>query len=234
MKVGTDAIVLSAVTANFFMHKSDKEKIMNILDAGTGSGIIALCMAQVFNNSKVHAIDIDKASYEQARDNFLCNKFSERMSAENVSLQNHSLDNNKKYDLIISNPPFFSSSLHSDNIRRNMARHDDNLILDDFVVAVKRLAVRDAYVCVILPCDRMKDLRNKFISQDIFPVFGDDVRSNDASDVKRQVCIFRHYADNILSSEDFVSEDLVIRDKNGKYTEDYLRITSLFLLHSVK
>ena len=156
------------------------------------------------------------------------------MSAENVSLQNHSLDNNKKYDLIISNPPFFSSSLHSDNIRRNMARHDDNLILDDFVVAVKRLAVRDAYVCVILPCDRMKDLRNKFISQDIFPVLGVDVRSNDASDVKRQVCIFRHYADNILSSEDFVSEDLVIRDKNGKYTEDYLRITSLFLLHSAK
>ena len=124
MKVGTDGVLLGA-----WVNVSGD----NILDIGTGTGLISLMMAQRNEKAVIDAIDIDSDAVSQAKDNIGNSPFSNRINSWNASLQEFSSKVEKRYDVIVSNPPFFVQSLKSPNKERSVARHTDSLPVADLI-----------------------------------------------------------------------------------------------------
>ena len=229
MKVGTDAILLAGFTAEYFAKSvEEKHDIKTVLDVGTGCGILALCMAQAFTKADVTAIDIDPMSVEQAEDNFASSAFDDRLHTVCTSFQNFSLQTTSNYDLIISNPPFFTSSLHSPDIRRNAARHNVQLPLEDFVLAVDKVKNAKTAIAVILPAEEMNKIKILFKEKNIFPVQSLQIFPANDKPLKRIITIFKYSSDGEILQEN--TDKLMIRTDTGEYTEDYMRLTSAFLL----
>ncbi|NDW09287.1 tRNA1(Val) (adenine(37)-N6)-methyltransferase [Dysgonomonas sp. 520] len=130
MKVGTDGVLLGAWT--------DADSCQSALDVGVGSGLVALMLAQRYHNLVVDAIDIDKDAVDQAIENVTNSPFS-HINCYHASLQDWAKVCDKKYDLIVSNPPFFSSSLKSPKHQRTLARHTDSLPMEDFIPIVESI-----------------------------------------------------------------------------------------------
>jgi len=145
MKVGTDGILLGA----WCSPCSNNLTTAKILDIGTGTGLIALMLAQRNPHAVVDAIEIDRAACEQAAENFAASPWSERLRAIPGCVKNLCPD--WRYDLIVSNPPWFSDSLKSPSDARNNARHDDTLNAIDLLVSVDRLLAVDGRFSAVLP-----------------------------------------------------------------------------------
>lgn len=143
MKVGTDGVLLGAWT--------NVQNIKSVLDVGTGSGLIALMLAQRNKDMLINAIDIDSDAVEQARENAMKSPFSSQIRCFNTSLQNYAQNCNRKYDLIVSNPPYFEQSLKSPEANRSMARHTDNLSVDELIRLSSELLSPDGRLSVIYP-----------------------------------------------------------------------------------
>ena len=140
MKVGVDGVLLGAW--------ADCRNTDYILDVGTGSGLIAIMLAQR-SKAFIHAIDIDENACNQAEINFRNSPFNDRLSIELRSFQNFS--SAKQYDLIVSNPPYFVNSLKSPDKNRNLARHNDNLSLEDLFNKSVSLLSPQGKLAIILP-----------------------------------------------------------------------------------
>ena len=141
MKVGTDGVLLGAW--------ADVKNCNSILDIGTGSGLIALMIAQRNFNLNIVAIDIDKDSSLQAAENFASSPWKTRLISIHTSLQNyHCLS---KIDLIVSNPPFFEKSLKSEKVQKNLARHNDGLTFEDIAIFAKNNLSEFGKLAVIYP-----------------------------------------------------------------------------------
>ncbi len=162
MKVGTDGVLLGAWATygcKYEQGEKPKEaylfsKSLNILDIGTGTGLIALMLAQRFANAHIHALEIKEAAYLQAKNNFTNSPWPNRLVAQHIALQQFaSLPSYQQhFDLIVSNPPFFQQSLKTKNTARNLARHaDETLPFTDLITGIKTLLSPSGYVCLILP-----------------------------------------------------------------------------------
>jgi tRNA1Val (adenine37-N6)-methyltransferase len=141
MKVGTDGVLLGAWT--------DVEKAKNILDVGTGTGLIALMLAQRTENSQIDAIEIDEQAFVQASENVSKTNWKDRIHIFHNDFLHFNAD--KKYDLIVSNPPYFSNSLKNPNEKRTLARHTDSLTPIQLLQASKNLLQTDGRLSLILP-----------------------------------------------------------------------------------
>lgn len=146
MKVGTDAVLLGA-------WAEAPTGVGTILDAGTGTGIIALMMAQRYPQSRVTAIDIDTPATKQARGNVQASPFADRISVQMTSLQEHCLCG-ATYDAIVCNPPYFYDSLVSSDIQRTTARHAITLTARDIANAAVTLLNEGGELSVIMPFDQ--------------------------------------------------------------------------------
>ena len=154
MKVGTDGVLLGAwAPANSFTPNP----LTRILDIGTGSGLIALMLAQRFPEASIDAIDIDEAAVEQARENFVVSPWTDRLHAFHARLQdwqNHPLQiTNYKYDLIVSNPPDFQNSLKNPDKGRQTARHTDTLSYAELLRHSARLLTEKGLLALVLPAE---------------------------------------------------------------------------------
>ena len=127
MKVGTDAVLLGSWATANGSHL--------ILDVGTGTGIIAMMLAQK-TIAHIDAIDIDELACIQAAQNVSESKFFGRVEVMHTSLQQYVKNAQKKYDLIITNPPYFEQSLKSSDEQRSCARHADVLPFDELIDGV--------------------------------------------------------------------------------------------------
>ncbi len=142
MKVGTDGVLLGAW--------ADAEHAKTILDIGTGTGVIALMLAQrTGNDSHIDAVEIEESAFDQARENLLQSPWPEKISIYHTSIQNFQAGDN--YDLIISNPPYFQNSQKPPDSKRLLTRHTDKLSFTDLITSVKRLLTNDGKFNVILP-----------------------------------------------------------------------------------
>jgi tRNA1Val (adenine37-N6)-methyltransferase len=141
MKVGTDGVLIGAWV--------DVAGAKHILDIGTGSGLIALMVAQRSASAKVEAIDIDEGAVLQARKNIDASPWRNRISVLQSDL--NSYVSTTKFDHIVSNPPFFTTTLLSPDERRAMARHCSTLSYDDIVSAAEQLLVPGGRLSLILP-----------------------------------------------------------------------------------
>ncbi|WP_155975729.1 tRNA1(Val) (adenine(37)-N6)-methyltransferase [Daejeonella oryzae] len=144
MKVNTDAVLLGAL--------AKAEKGDSILDIGTGTGVIALMLAQRFAQSCVDAVEIDPAAAETASKNFENSCFKNRVNAYGQSFQDFFVNNpSKKYDLIVSNPPFFLNSLKSEDEKKQVARHTDDFFFKDLLEQASDRLSNHGKLTFILP-----------------------------------------------------------------------------------
>ncbi|MCU4176338.1 tRNA1(Val) (adenine(37)-N6)-methyltransferase [Carboxylicivirga sp. N1Y90] len=145
MKVGTDGVLLGSWVS--------VDNCEEILDVGTGTGLLALMLAQRNQNAKVSAIDIEPGAVQQADENFKLSPWESRLSVDNITLQAYAKSSTKQFDLIICNPPFFKSSLKSSNDNRNLARHNDALPFNQLISCAHKLSCPNGRLAVIIPAD---------------------------------------------------------------------------------
>lgn len=145
MKIGTDGILLGAW--------AQAEQPERILDIGTGTGLIALMMAQRFPNAIVDAVELEPNAAEQAARNFSASPWPERLNMHHQSIQSFASSglHDKAYSLIVSNPPWFVDSLKANESRRNLARHTDSLCHDELLNSVRLLLHSYGRFVVVLP-----------------------------------------------------------------------------------
>lgn len=149
MKVGTDGVLLGAWAS--------VDEVTRVLDIGTGTGLIALMLAQR-SEASVDAIDIDEGAYSQALDNVNSSPFAERIRLYHAPLSRFALSSIGGYDLIVSNPPYFTDSLKSPDKSRSLARHDDSLTLDELFRLSIPLLTPSGRLALVLPFDKLKEL----------------------------------------------------------------------------
>ncbi len=152
MKVGTDGVLLGAWTS--------VENAVDVLDIGTGTGLIALMVAQRNSLAKVVAIDVDEHAVEQAKQNIGGSPFSDRITVEFLAFRQFAQNTSKRFDLLVSNPPYFSDSLLPTDKERARARHSSvSLTLDDLLLSAKGCLTNEGILSLILPYDKSDELQ---------------------------------------------------------------------------
>lgn len=208
--VGTDAMVLGALVSETVEPRS-------ILDIGTGSGVLALMMAQKFPDAHISGVEKNSFANDIARTNFNSCSFKNKPEVIESSFQDYSRVTNVKYDLIISNPPFFKSSTPAKGGERNMARHQDSLSIEELLSGVESLLSERGAFWLVLPPDQSKDLMqidSKLKLQKRIELFGKP--GNHVRDVLRL---------SFMDVKQPKVDQLMIRDEKGGYTSTYKSIT---------
>lgn len=217
MKVGTDAVLLGA-----WVIPNGSSRI---LDIGTGTGIIALMLAQK-SSAAIVAIDIDKDSTEQAKLNVAESVFSKQVSVDHISFQEMVAKSHQKFDLIVSNPPFFSDSLKSNNDGRSMARHNDLLSFEDLVNGVKKLLAEKGKFCLILPKNEAQLFRDLAKTKGLYLSKLLRIRTRSEKESEK-----RHLMQFEFKETEFSESTLVIEaDAHRNYTEEYKKFTQDYYL----
>lgn len=196
----------------------------NILDIGCGTGLIALMMAQRSQKVMIDAIDIEKNACFQAEINIKKSKWSHCITVHHTSIQLFYPD--KKYDVIVSNPPFFVNAYQPQQKERAIARHNEQLSFDDLIIHVVRLLKPDGIFVLILPVNEAHHFMEKAILKGLFLNKIVEVKPTKDKLVKRMLLEFS----NIKNSE--VSEDTLIieTEKRLQYTTEYKKLTADFYL----
>lgn len=148
MKINTDGVLLAAFT--------ESEKPNYVLDIGTGTGVLALMMAQRFPFAKVHAVEIDQNAAATAGKNFQFSAFSDRLTINNIAIEQYYSE--QKFDLMISNPPFFVNDLKNTEEKKGIARHASTAFFNDLLDKVNLLLTEKGSFWVILPVKQAEDL----------------------------------------------------------------------------
>lgn len=209
-KVGTDSMVLGA----HIDHKTPKK----ILDIGTGNGVLALMMAQKFEGAQISGVEIQQECAKVAQSNFMNSQFKDRLKVVNADI-NH-FEVSEKFDLIVSNPPFFENALPSSNKERTIARHQSSLRLSDLIfLAEKKMNLNGAF-WLIVPKESSPQLIDKSVECGLklirmINVFGKPLLH------KRDILVFIK-TNTILNVK---QEAFTIRSNNGEYTDEYKAMT---------
>lgn len=214
MKVGTDGTLLGAWV--------DVSMSGNVLDIGTGTGLVSLMIAQRAPQASVCAIDIDADAVRQAQSNVGMSQWEGRISVINSSLQNFTMG---KYDTIVSNPPFFVDSLTCPDPKRSLARHAQNLTYQELIYGVMRLLTNDGSFSVIVPFDCFDALNNSAILAGLFLVRKCAVKSTPAKSVRRYLITYRRSPVELADCQCVCIED----GQHGQ-SEWYKKLTEDFYL----
>ena len=142
MKVGIDGVLLGIWACI--------DNTTQILDIGTGTGLIALMLAQR-STATIDAIDIDTNAAMQASVNITSSPWAQRIAVQEISLQDYAKSTSNRYDLIVSNPPYFVNSLKNPTADRSLARHTDSLTHEELIVHAMALLQPTGRICIILP-----------------------------------------------------------------------------------
>lgn len=213
MKVGTDGVLLGA------WARGGKQ----ILDIGTGTGLVALMMAQRFTEACIDAVEIDKDAAEQATENVSASPFAGRIKVIGKALQD--FQPNASYDSIVTNPPFFSNSLLAPDSSRSMARHTVTLSFSDILLfAVNHLA-DDGEISAIIPTDCMEAFSQEAFTRGMFLTRQYMIKTVERKPAKRCLIAFSK-----SRAKAFDMAEVVLMDKDGKRSDWYDLLTKVFYL----
>lgn len=205
MKVGTDGVLLGAWTPL-------PNPCRRVLDIGTGSGLIALMLAQRLPSSTVLAIDVDEAAVAQAAENFQSSPWAERLQAEHVALQDLQAE---PFDLIVSNPPFFVDSLKNPDAQRRAARHTDSLSYELLLSCSAQLLSAGGTLAVILPAEAEAPFLTLAGQQGLTPYKITRVHTRANKPAKRVLLALRKQRISPISLISPISSLLVLQDESG-------------------
>ncbi len=218
MKVGTDGILLGAWSS--FDHNPS-----SILDIGAGTGLIALQMAQRTTANTVDAIELNEDAFEQCVENFEASQWSDRLFCYHASFQEFYVEMDEPYDLIVSNPPFYSETVKSGDVARDNARQNQSLPFGELLVGVEKLLSEKGQFAVIIPFDIKDDFLELAERSNLFANRITLVRGNFEAPIKRTLLQF--------SRKDMAIEEneIVIEKEKHVYTETYRDLTKAFYLN---
>tara|TARA_B100000900_G_C20585512_1_gene719370 strand:+ start:1390 stop:2094 length:705 start_codon:yes stop_codon:yes gene_type:complete len=215
MKVGTDTILFGS-----WLKLSINQKL--ILDVGTGTGLLALMMAQKSANIKITGLEIDQNAYHQAVDNSSLSPWKNRIRIIHTDARIWSTYD--KFDLIISNPPYFSNSLTSNYISKRHARHQQSFSLSDLVDLWKKQGSNNSELSCILPVNEAEKLIALIDENGFFMKKYTKVKPKSTSNPNRIMLLFVKENVSILKSE------LYIRNDDGTYSDEYIELTKDYYL----
>lgn len=196
MKVGTDGTLLGAWA----------EGGRRILDVGTGTGLIALMMAQRFPESAVTAIDIDEGAVSQALKNVAASPFAARISVEKYEMQAH----RGQYDAIVCNPPFFEDALLCPDDQRRVARHAVTLSFAELMASAWQLLSDDGVLSVVIPFDYRERMESEAILKGFFKCREWAVRTTPTKPPRRYLLAFRKHNAGLERQELVIGSDAYI------------------------
>ena len=217
MRVNTDGCLLGALAAS----ELPQERAKRILDIGTGSGVIALQLAQRFPQAFVDGVEIHGPSAKQATSNFRNSPFSKRMVCYHQPLQEFELD--QEYDLVVSNPPYFEDGPTKLDQGIAAARHSLTLDFKSLVHNATRLMKPEGSLWVILPCDRSDRFLDEALDEGLF--LKRIIRIRPRANREANRCIFGMCLD---SSCETVKREVVLYNDDHSYTDEAREILAPF------
>ncbi|MDD3459260.1 MAG: methyltransferase [Weeksellaceae bacterium] len=213
MKVGVDAVLLGAwATA---------ENPKHILDIGSGTGIIGMMLAQRFEKAKITAVEIMEEAFNETVFNYQNSPFSDRFSAVHAPIQ--SFKSNIKFDLIVSNPPFFDPT-HTDHSARSKARQQHLLNFDELLKTSSKLLSDNGHCAYIVPYSAGNHFIQTASLYGLIPKRIMNVRGNPVADFKRSMLLFSKTKTTLQT------DALTIEHTRNVFTDDYIRLTKDFYL----
>lgn len=217
MKVGTDGVLLGA-----WVDISSNPN--SILDIGTGTGLIALQLAQRTYAELIDAVEIEPDAFEQAVQNFENSAWSDRLFCYHASIQEFSNEIDIKYDLIVSNPPFYNDTFKVLETKRANARHTGKLSFDELILATSRLLHKEGNCFFILPFKEEEKFLKIAHKNSLFPSKITRVKGNTKNKSKRSLIQlgFEQIKTQI--------EELVLEKERHHYTEEYKKLVKEFYL----
>ena len=218
MKIGTDGVLLAAWTP--INHNP-----FSILDIGAGTGIIALMLAQRTHAEQIDALEIDEEAYEQAVENFENSPWGDRLFCFHAGLDEFIEEPEDEYDLIVSNPPFYSENYKTENEQRDLARFQDAMPFEELIEAADLMLSENGIFAVIIPFKEEKNFIALAKEAELYPVKITHVKGTPTSDIKRSLLAFsRNEIHNI------VIDELIIETDRHVYTPEYIELTKDFYL----
>ncbi len=217
MQIGTDGVLLGAWT--------EVEGADRILDIGTGTGVIAISLAQRTQGSTIHAVEIHAESSQQAAENMQACPWNDRLEVFNESIQDFAKTRRQEYDLIVSNPPFFSGGTFSQEQDRTNVRHTTKLPHGDLLTCARNLLKSGGRFCVILPFIEGLRFQELATNYHLYCTKMTEVSPRPGKEVNRLLLQFE------MSPGKLEKDSLAIRQSDSEdWTEEYVELTGDFYL----
>jgi tRNA1Val (adenine37-N6)-methyltransferase len=215
MKVGTDSVLLGS-----WINPAQSS---DILDIGTGSGIIALMLAQK-SFAQIDAIDVDDNACAQAEENFKISPWQDRLHVIHQPFQEYANSTDKKYDLIVSNPPYFQDAYKPAEEAKLKAKHGDSLCFAELVEGVKKLLTEKGKFCLILPYREGNEFIGIALRKGLFCQEIVRVKTKADKSEKRLMMAFTFEFGMMTETE------LVIQDNDTSFSKEYIELTKEYYL----
>lgn len=216
MKVGTDGVLLGAWTNVQSAHR--------ILDVGTGTGLVALMLAQrSLLDAHIIALEIDEAAAEQAKENVVRSPWKDRIEVLHSDFKQYQSED--KFDVIVSNPPYFVDSLSCPNMQRNTARHNQSLAYEDLLEGVYKLLSENGSFIVVIPSDVVDKVKSIALAYGLHAVRQLNVITKPGGIPRRTLISFA------FLSQPCVVEELLTEIARHRYSEEYIALTRDYYLY---
>jgi tRNA1Val (adenine37-N6)-methyltransferase len=220
MKVCTDSSLFGAWIASKMEDKTINSE--TILDIGTGTGLLSLMLAQKIN-AAIDAVEIDKSAFEQATQNVNASPWNNQIKTFNADIKKWNPP--LKYDLIISNPPFYENDLLPESEARNVAKHSAALTLEELIVIAKKLLNEDGTFAVLLPWHRTRLFENISANYSLFINEKKEVKQTPSHNYFRTMLILQQKGTTQLESE------LVIKNNENKFSDEFKDLLKDYYLY---
>lgn len=218
MKVCTDACLFGAITTKHFQQI----EIKNVLDIGTGTGLLSLMLAQKIN-ATIDAIEIDEQAAMQAAYNFQHSGWQQRLHMHHTAIQQ--FENSLTYGLIICNPPFYDNDLKSPDKKRNAALHSSNLNFEELITAAKKFIAQSGTLAVLLPFHRSANFEQLAITHNFYLNKKILIRQTLQHHFFRAVLFFS------LNRSKLMQEEISIEDTEKKYSHKFCELLQDYYLN---
>ena len=232
MKVSTDACILGA-----YISLKNIKNAKNIIDIGTGTGLLALMLAQkADSDAKITAIEIDESAAKQAFENIKNSKWATQIELVNKSIQEYSkanIDSNIGYDLAICNPPFFINSTLPTNKKQQMAHHTTELSFDDLWYSVEKILNKNGLFAVLLPIQETEIFTKIGKKYNFLPTQQLIIQDSPKHKPHRIITIYTKENNAHQNNDSYFTlmENLLIKDSNGIYSQSFIDLLQSYYLY---
>lgn len=220
MKIGTDAVLLGA----WCLVENYPD---SILDIGSGTGVISLMLAQRSDAMTIDAVELDENAYEQTVENFEQSDWGDRLYCYHASFQEFATEmqeEEESYDLIISNPPFYTDEFETENEARNKARFTSSLSFKELIENSTKILSESGIFSVVIPYKEEQNFVSIALENNLYLNRVCRVKGNLSSEIKRSLLEFS------FQQEELKEEELIIEISRHQYTEKYKELTRDFYL----
>lgn len=228
MKVTTDACLFGSWVAQRISGL--KKESITILDMGTGTGLLSLMVAQQNKNCHIEAVEVEEMAASQANENVRASPWQDLITVKCEDIREYKAEN--KFDIIISNPPFYENELKSNDSGKNLAHHGEGLQLREVPEILKKLLKKNGRFYLLLPFKRNEELKNLFLAHRLVIEEMTFVRQSVKHNFFRiMVSGSLQEKGNKKGTSETSLEELVIKDQKDDYTPDFTRLLKDYYLY---